>query len=300
MKSKKTETYKKRRGDRKDGRLIRSINPMSIFALYVMQTRNDANNYISDSVELDAIEKYVHKKRNEGFEGFNAMYVFAAAYVRVVSQKPGINRFVSGYRLYARNNIEVIMTIKKELSLNAPETVVKFFFEPENTIDEVYNQMHSKIKAYQNAAEPEDADDLEKFLRFALKLPRTLLRLFMKILNRLDYNGHIPQSLLKISPFHGSMVMSAIGSLGIPSVFHHLYNFGNVPMLITFSTNRHEKDIKRDGTIVKKHYLDFIITTDDRICDGQYYSEALHELHKYLKNPELLEQPPKTVVQDIP
>ena len=48
----KMPVYKKRRGDRKDGRLIRSIEPMTIFALYVMGTRNDANNYISDSVEL--------------------------------------------------------------------------------------------------------------------------------------------------------------------------------------------------------------------------------------------------------
>lgn len=291
--------YKRRHGDRKDGRLIRSMEPMSIFALYVMETRNDANNYISDSVELEAIDRYIRKKRAEGFEGFNAMYVFAAAYVRTVSQKPGINRFVNGYRVYARNNIEVSMAVKKELKMNAAETMLKFFFKPEETINDVYDQMHQKIKEYQETEE-EDVGDMDKFLRLVFKLPRFILRLMMKLLYWLDYNGHIPQSLLDISPFHGSMVMSSMGSLGIPSVFHHLYNFGNVPMIITFATNRHENEIKRDGSIVKKHFLDFIITTDDRICDGEYYSEALHELHKYLKNPELLEQPPKVVVEDIP
>ena len=116
----------------------------------------------------------------------------------------------------------------------------------------------------------------------------------------MDYNGHIPRSLLDISPFHGSMVLSSMGSLGIPSVFHHLYNFGNVPMLITFSTNRHLNEVQFDGSIKKRHFLDFNITTDDRICDGQYYSEALHELRKNLKNPELLEVPPEQIVQDIP
>lgn len=35
--------YKRCRGDRKDGRLLRSIEPISLFALYVMETRNDAN-----------------------------------------------------------------------------------------------------------------------------------------------------------------------------------------------------------------------------------------------------------------
>lgn len=291
---------KRRRGDRKDGRLLRSIEPIAIFSLYIMNTRNDANNSVSDSVDLSAIEKYVHKKRQEGFEGLNAMYVLAAAYVRVVSQKPGINRFINGHRIYARNNVEVSMMVKKSLSLNSPETMFKFFFKPEYTINDVYKDMHEKVTAYQSTPDSDENDDLAGFLNAITKLPRFLLRFVMKLLYWLDYHGLIPQSLLELSPFHGSMVLSSMGSLGVPSVFHHLYNFGNVPMFITFSTNRHGNELNTDGSVQKKHYLDFNITMDDRICDGQYYSEALHEFRKYLKNPDLLEVPPKEVIQDIP
>ena len=292
--------YKRRFGDRRDGRLLRSIEPIALFSLYVMNDRNDSNNYITDSVELSAIDSYIHKKRNEGFADFNVMYVLAAAYVRTVSQKPGINRFINGHRIYARNNIEVSLMVKKELKLNSPETMMKFTFLPENTINDVYNEMHPKIRAYQEGEGEEDTVALDKFLKFVFKLPRWILRGVMKLLYWLDYHGWIPQSLLRLSPFHGSMVMSSMGSLGIPSVFHHLYNFGNVPMLITFTTKRHENVLNKDGSIEKKHWLDFVITTDDRICDGYYYSEALHEVHKYLKNPQLLEQAPKEVVEDIP
>ena len=292
--------YKRRRGDRKDGRLLRSIEPIAIFSLYIMNTRNDANNSVSDSVDLAAINKYVHKKRQEGFEGFNAMYVLAAAYVRVVSQKPGINRFINGHRIYARNNIEVSMMVKKAIALNAPETMFKFFFKPEYTINEVYEDMHKIIYAYQNEPDTDVNDDLDKFLNSVIRFPRFLLRFVMRLLYWLDYHGMIPQSLLELSPFHGSMVLSSMGSLGVPSVFHHLYNFGNVPMFITFSTNRHENEVKADGSIEKKHFLDYNITMDDRICDGHYYSAALHDFRKYLKNPELLERPPEVVVEDIP
>ena len=291
---------KRRRGDRKDGRLLRSIEPIAIFSLYIMNTRNDANNSVSDSVDLSAIEKYVHQKRKEGLEGFNAMYVLAAAYVRVVSQKPGINRFINGHRIYARNNIEVSMMVKKSIALNAPETMFKFFFKPEYTVNEVYKDMHEKITAYQNAPDAEENDDLAGFLNLVTKFPRFLLRFVMKLLYWLDYHGWIPLSLLELSPFHGSLVLSSMGSLGVPSVFHHLYNFGNVPMFITFSTNRHENELKPDGSIIKRHFLDYNITMDDRICDGHYYSAALHDFRKYLKNPELLEQPPETIVEDIP
>ena len=160
--------------------------------------------------------------------------------------------------------------------------------------------MYAKISAYQSEPDKDENDDLAGFLNFVTKFPRWLLRFVMKLLYWLDYHGMIPLSLLELSPFHGSMVLSSMGSLGVPSVSHHLYNFGNVPMFITFSTNRHENEVKSDGTITKKHFLDFNITMDDRICDGQYYSEALHEFRKYLKNPELLERPPEVVVQDIP
>lgn len=292
--------YKRRWGDRKDGRLLRSIEPIAIFSLYIMNTRNDANNSISDSVELSAIDKYVHKKRQQGFEGFNAMYVIAAAYVRVISQKPGINRFINGHRIYARNNIEMSMMVKKKVLLNEPETMFKFFFKPEYTINDVYNDMHAKIYAYQNEPDSDVSDDLDNFLKGIIRFPRWILRLVMRLLYKLDYHGLIPQSLLALSPFHGSMVLSSMGSLGVPSVFHHLYNFGNVPMFITFSTSRHENEVKADGSIQKKHFLDLNFTMDDRICDGQYYSTALHEFKKYLKNPELLEVPPKEVINDIP
>ena len=291
--------YKRRRGDRRDGRLLRSLEPMAFFALYIMETRNDANNYITDSIELEAIDKYIHKKRNEGLADFNVMYVLAAAYVRTVSQKPGINRFINGYRIYARNDIEVSLMVKKEKKLNSPETMLKFHFKPESTLFEVYEEMHSQIIEYKNSPE-EELNDMDTFLKLVFKLPRWFLRAMVKLLYWLDFHGWIPQSLLAISPFHGSMVMSSMGSLGIPSVYHHLYNFGNVPMLITFSTNRHENEILKDGTVAKKHYLDINFTVDDRICDGEYYSEALHEVRKYLKNPELLEVSPKEVVQDVP
>lgn len=292
--------YKRRRGDRKDGRLLRSIEPIAIFSLYIMNTRNDANNCITDCVDLSAIDKYVHKKRQSGFEGFNVMYILAAAYVRVASQMPGINRFINGHRIYARNNIEVSMMIKKELSLNAPETMFKFFFQPSYTINDVYKYMHETIHAYQEEPESDVSDDLDKFLKKMVSLPRWILRMVMRFLYWMDYHGLIPQSLLKLSPFHGSMVLSSMGSLGVPPVFHHLYNFGNVPMFITFGTNRHETETDSDGKTIRKHFLDFNITMDDRVCDGHYYSKALHELRKYLKNPELLERPPEVIVEDIP
>ena len=68
---------------------------------------------------------------------------------------------------------------------------------------------------------------------------------------------------------------------------------GNGPIgtLVAVSDNK--------GNVKHNRYLDLKFTVDDRICDGQYYASALHALINYIKHPELLEQPPKEVVEDI-
>lgn len=122
--------YKRRFGDRKDGRLIRSMDPLAAVAPFIMSTRTGSQNLFKDFVDIENINKFVHKKRSEGFTGFGTMHVFIAAYIRMLSQRPALNRFISGQRIYARNNIEIIMAVKKEMTLESPETMVKFFFEP--------------------------------------------------------------------------------------------------------------------------------------------------------------------------
>lgn len=289
--------YKKRWGDRKDGRRLRSLDPLTMVAPFIMPTRVESQNLFSDSVDMNYLNDFVHKKKAEGLTNFNVMHVLVAAYVRTVSQRPGINRFLSGLRIYARQDIEVNMAVKKSLALDAQETMIKCIFSPEDTVDDVYTQLNEKITEAQNAIEEETLfDKLARCLGF---FPRWLLKSAIKFLSFLDYHGKLPRSLTLLSPFHGSMVLTSMGSLGIPVIYHHLYNFGNVPVFIAFSATRKEKTIDKDGSVKTLRYLDFTVTTDERICDGFYYASAFHELKKNLKNPQLLEQKPEKVIEDV-
>lgn len=289
--------YKKHFGDRKDGRRLRTVEPITTLIPFFMKERNEASNLVSDSVDLSYIDSYVRQKKVEGFKNFNAMHVLVAAYVRAISQKPGINRFVSGRRIYARNTIEVIMEVKKRLELNAPATMIKFKFNPYDTSDDVYKEMNDKITSYWESND--DMDGFDKIARFLTYVPTFIYRIFVNLLLWLDYHGWLPKFIQEASPGHGSMVLTSMASLGIPSIYHHLYDFGNCPMFISFSTARHAYEMNKNGEVENKHYMDIHYTTDDRICDGHYYASGLHEIRKYLKNPTLLDTPPKEVIVDI-
>jgi len=289
--------YKRKLGDRRDGRRLRTVEPITTLIPFFMKERNEASNLISDSVDLSYINSYVRQKKADGYSNFNAMHVLIAAYVRAISQKPGINRFVSGRRIYARNTIEVIMEVKKRLELNAPATMLKFKFNPFDTADDVYKEMNDKITAYQNSED--DMEGFDKIARFLTYVPTFIYRMFVNLLLWQDYHGWLPKFIMEASPGHCSMLITSMASLGIPSIYHHLFDFGNCPMFISFSTSRHAYEMNKNGEIENKHYMDINFTTDDRICDGHYYASGLHEMRKYLKNPHLLDVPPKEVVIDI-
>ncbi len=288
--------YKRRMGDRKEGRRIRSLDPIDYVLSFILPTRLDSVNYFSDSIDCKSIDSFCHAKREQGLEGYGLMHVLIAAYVRTVSQFPGINRFTSGYRVYARNNIEISMVVKKSMSLSAPESVVKFYFNRNDTVDDVYKNMKAAIDEYQSV--PDEENDMDKLLRAVFVIPRTLLKGIVGLVNIFDYHGKIPLSVLKLSPFHASAFFTSTGSLRVNSVFHHLYNFGNIPMFYSFGSSRKENVIQNDGSVHKVKYLDLNITTEERICTGFYYAAAFHELKKLLKNPRLLDTPPKTVYYD--
>lgn len=292
-----TKKYKWHLGDRPDGRKLRSLEPMTVVSPFIMSERNDSTNYFKDCVDMESMTKYIHKKRTEGLNGFGAMHVLVGAYVRTISQKPGLNRFLSGLRIFARKDIQIIMEVKKSLELNAPATMMKFKFSPKDTIYDVYKTMNNMIVEYQSKDEEKNAfDSVAKLLGI---LPRFILRFVVWILKCLDYNGLLPRFLLDISPFHGSLVITSMASLGIPPIYHHLYNFGNVPVFISFSGTRHEYKLNKDGEVKNHRYFDLNISTDERICDGQYYSAVIKDLKKFLTNPELLDNPPEQIFEDI-
>ena len=54
-----------------------------------------------------------------------------------------------------------------------------------------------------------------------------------------------------------------------------------------------------DGTKENHHFVTFRVVTDERICDGFYYASAFKQLMRYLNHPEVLDNIPENVVEDV-
>ena len=142
-------------------------------------------------------------------------------------------------------------------------------------------------------------NDFDNTAKRLSHIPGLIKKFAFWFLNLLDYFGMIPLSLFQVSPIHGSLCITSMGSLGIQPIYHHLYDFGNVPVFCAFGAKRKENCLAEDGSVVQKKYMDYTFTTDERICDGFYFAESLKLMKRYLLKPELLDTPPLQVYQDI-
>ena len=287
---------KRRFGDRAEGRRLRSLDPLYNFIPFIMVQKNDACNQFADSVEITETDRWLRAKRKEGYKGLGYLHLFIASYVRAASQRPCVNRFIAGRRIFARNNIEVVLTVRRGMSSDAGETTIKVIFDPSDTVFDVYRKMEEKISEIKDS---EEDNNTEAVARALTKLPRFILSFAIWILKIMDYFGLIPMSLLNASPFHGSMIITDLGSIGIGPIYHHLYNFGTLPVFVAFGAKRKVTELEADGTPVQRKYIDYKVNTDERICDGYDYAMAFKYFKKYLKHPEELETPPEQVVEDI-
>jgi hypothetical protein len=95
------------------------------------------------------------------------------------------------------------------------------------------------------------------------------------------------------------MIITDLGSIGIPPIYHHIYNFGNLPLFVAFGAKRRVTELDRVGVPVERKYIDYKVVMDERTVDGMYYALAFKYLKYFLKNPAELETPPESVKEDV-
>lgn len=298
MERRETDAWVPTWGDRNDGRRLRTITPIYAVSPYIMVTRNTSSNYLRDTMECSALDVYIRRKRLEGLSGFGVMHVVLAAYARCVAQYPAVNRFLSGQRIHSRGDeIEIALTVKPEMSTTSTETVIKIYLTPTDTAEDVYRKIQEKVDAIKDAPSNQTSFDMLTVV-FNL-IPGLLLKFLVWFLKLLDYFGGLPRWLTKLSPFHGSLFITSMASLGIPPIYHHLYDFGNIPVFVSLGKKYRVREIDKDGKPVIRRYIDYTFVTDERIVDGFYYASVLRCFRGILQDPAQLDTPPETVAKDI-
>ena len=93
----------RRRGDRRDGTLIRDLDPLHFFTGIIYPNRCDNEAYISENIDLTAVNRYLQQK-NEGETKFpyTMFHLIVTALVKTITLRPKLNRFIVNGNFYQR------------------------------------------------------------------------------------------------------------------------------------------------------------------------------------------------------
>lgn len=290
------DPYRLRFGDRLDGRRIHGVPVMTKVTPFFMPTRLGRSNQINETVEITNMERYIAQKRREGLKHFGITHVIVAAYVRLTAEMPELNRFVAGQKIYHRFETSLNMVVKKEMSKDAPDSSIKVKFDPADTAKDIYEKFNA---AMENARLDGISNGFDAATHILDYVPSVIMSMFGFLVRFMDYFSILPGFLEQVSPFHGSLYITSMGSLGIPPIYHHLYDFGTVPVFCAFGHKYTKYESNKNGEIVPHKYLDYKVVCDEGICDGFYYAAAFKKLKSYLAHPERLDVPPEQIVEDI-
>ena len=279
-------------GRRADGKLLKKIDPIIALTPYLMPMRCDAQVFLNLKLDYEKIARYIVEQGQKGNK-FTFMEIIIAAYVRVVSELPEINRFVANKRLYARTQLTVSFALLKDTGdvNKIEENTVKCYFDPRDTVFDVAERISEQIE--QNRREEADNSTM-KVAKFLLN--PILANTIVFAARFLDRYGIMPKYIMNASPFHTSMFFTQMASIGMPSVNHHIYNFGTTSLFVSMGSVIRETTAGPDGKAARKRYLPVGITADERICDGAVNANLFNLSMYDINNIELLETPPETVI----
>ncbi len=279
-------------GRRHEGRRVRNLDPIIEAMPYLMPMRCDAMVFLGHDLEYEPLMRYIAEKARTEKIKITFMELVIAAYVRAISQVPEINRFIINKQYFNRTELTCSLVVLMDTEDDSvKENTIKIRFDPSDTIYDVRARVTKKIEENRKI---EDVGGAIRIAKVVLKIPG-LTSLIVWTARTLDRYGILPGFLIDELPFHTSMFLTNNASIGLKSVFHHIYNFGNTSAFMAIGTpdRRYKMDAK--GNTVRYATIPIGVTVDERVCGGATFAKMFKIMKQCLKNPKLLETPPEKV-----
>ncbi|MBO4765405.1 MAG: 2-oxo acid dehydrogenase subunit E2 [Bacteroidales bacterium] len=285
-----SEPRKRKWGDRRDGYWEKNIPGLNTIMMHLFPNRTDCEVYLSDKLDVTEVMKFLAKK-NEGHPDYKTtiFHAMIIAVARMIKERPYMNRFVQGRRLYERKEISLSFVAKRRFIDGSDEAIMFFVPKDDDNLDTLSYRMAGEIRQMRKSEH--STGGIDKTIDGFAKIPRLILMFVLRVIRWLDFWGVNPKALTDGDCNYSSVLLSNLGSIGGPAVYHHLNNYGTNSIMVTVGTVHKEEIVMPDGHKEVRDILDFGATIDERIADGFYYVRSLKLLKYIFANPELLDRP---------
>jgi len=284
---------------RPDGTYLGDIPPHTRLAPYLMPSRVGGTIFSEQEIDITDTLSFLRKFNKQQVAKNKAkitfFQLFIAASVRTIALKPKLNRFTIGYRMWQRNHIGINFVAKKKLTEDSEEIWILGDYSPFTTLEDIGDTFKERLREA-TRGEGNSSEDLNVTL---LKFPRFVIRFLIWLIRKVDLWNMMPQFLIKGSPFHGSICITNVGSVGVEAPYHHLYDFGTCGLFTSLGIVRREWRPDSRGRMRQRDVVKVVCAFDDRICDGIYSGRAMILLKDLVEKPEALLEAPLLSKADL-
>ncbi len=284
------EKTRRRRGDRRDGRWVRDVPGLQTIMAHILPNRTDCEVFMKDSFDVTELLPYLAAKNAAHPEYKTTVFhALIMAVARMVYERPKMNRFIQGRRMYERYEISLGFVCKRRFREDAEEALMFFVPEENETLDSMSFKIAGEVQETRRSET--STGGIDATIDGFAKIPRLVLMPIVRVIRWLDFWGVNPKALTDGDPNYSSVFLSNLGSIQAPAVYHHLNNYGTNSIMVTVGTIHKEERIMPDGSRQIRDVVDIGATLDERIADGFYFARSLKLVKHMFAHPELLDRP---------
>lgn len=274
--------------DRPDGTRVPDLPRLRRIMPFIMPRRADAVVYFEHSVDLGATQDYLARwNADPARPRLTLFHILLTAAARTLHQRPRMNRFVAGQRLWQRNAVEISVSVIKAKDDDAKLTVIKQEFPADMGLTATRARIEEATangRSTQRTASEKEVDLVTRLPRFAVS--------FLVWLQRwADHWNLLPVSLIRNDPLYASLMVTNLGSIGIDAAWHHMYEHGTLSIFMAMGKAGPMPFVTPEGVLEVRPGLKLCYAFDERVSDGFYAARSLDLLQSLVEAPWQLETP---------
>jgi hypothetical protein len=266
---------------RTDASPARDVPGYRRFMPALMPRRSDGAVFFDQQVRVERAERFLAGVRADHADIHPTIFhVVLWALTRTIDRHPHLNRFVAGGRVWQRDGIWISYTAKTELSEAGTLIEIKHRFDPALPFPDLVRQTQAAVTTARAGARGLADRELDAFLH----LPPILRRGVVRVAATANAVGLLPRTFVEGDPFFASAFVTNLGSVGLDAAFHHLYEYGTIPLFCAVG-RIHEAPVVEDGQVVAGRVASLKFSYDERTEDGFYAGLALDDFRRLVEDP---------------
>lgn len=252
------------------------LTPWRKLSLASWSPTGDSSTYCLEDIEMDEMKRFCSTHKIN----WNSFIIMALS--KTLERYPKINSTVRFRNIRSRKDISIFFHTALD---SATDDLSGILIADGHTkclltIDQEFLEKIERFKSGHSTHDP--SKKIVGFLPAVLTKP--LVNFYAFVVYALNLNLKIFKAP---NNAFGSVMLTAVGSLGISKALCPIAPYTRVPMVVSFG-KMEKRPAVVDNELTIKEICTFGFTFDHRIMDGIHFSEFLHCFKTYLTQPNTL------------